>query len=300
MEININPDILSDISANMGRIKLSQKYNISDELARFYIKLVDYDKPIEKLEDVNIVLFDIETLPIESYTWGLYKQNISINQIKRDMCLLSYSYKTLHSKYIYGDILTPGEAVKRDDKRIVEGLWQVFDNADVVIAHNGDKFDIRVSNSRFLKHGMRLPSSYRTIDTLKAVRQRFKLTSNKLDYIAQYLEVGRKIDTTFNLWKGCSDGDKKSLKQMLKYNKMDVEVLENVYLEIRGYIKNHPILGNITDNNNCPVCGSSRLVNDGYYYTKLGKYDAYYCPKCKAVLHNRTNLNRGNKNLRIS
>ena len=131
----------------------------------------------------KILVFDIETSFMENYTWGTFKQDIAINQIKNDWNMICWSAKWLFSDEVIHDRLTGKESRRKDDKRITKSLWKLLDEADIVIAHNGDAFDIKKANARFLYHDLELPSPYRSIDTLKIARRNFKITSNKLDYL---------------------------------------------------------------------------------------------------------------------
>lgn len=170
-----------------------------------------------------------------------------------------------------------------DDRPIAESLWKLLDEADIVIGHNCDKFDIRKVNARFLIHGMPPPSPYRTIDTLKEARKVFALTSNRLDAIGDVLGVGRKLDTGgFDLWARCIQGDSDAFEEMAEYNVQDVQLLEDVYLSLRPWMKSHPNLGVYNDipEPECGRCGSANLQRRGYRYTNTGKYIRYQCNDC--------------------
>ena len=96
--------------------------------------------------------------------------------------------------------------LEHDDERLVLKLWCLLDNADIVIGHNLRRFDNKKANSYFLKYGLKPPSPYRTIDTLLIAKAKFALPFNNLDYIAEYVNVGRKIPTDIQLWIDCDKG----------------------------------------------------------------------------------------------
>jgi hypothetical protein len=232
-----------------------------------------------------VLVMDIETLPIVAYTWGAWDQNINMEQIIKDWVILGWSGKWLDDDKIISDILTPKEAVNRDDGRIVKNLWKLLDDADIVIAHNGKAFDLPRSNTRFLYHKMGPPSSYKVIDTLIAARSAFGLTYNRLDYVAKYLGAQRKKETDFQLWIDCDHGDKEALQRMQNYNIGDVETLEQVYLKIRSYIPNHPRLTSYDRvKGRCPVCLSDYTLI-GTYQAPIKQYPEYRCNSCGAVFH---------------
>jgi predicted RNA-binding Zn-ribbon protein involved in translation (DUF1610 family) len=232
-------------------------------------------------ETAKIAFIDIETAPSLGWVWGKWEQNVI--DFKRDWYMLSFAVKWVGSKKVetHGLIDYPG--YKKDmenDKLLVEDLWKVFDQADVLIGHNGDAFDIRKANSRFLTHGLVPPSPYKTVDTLKIARRAFKFDSNKLDDLGRYLGLGRKLPHTgFNLWRGCMTGDKKSWDLMLRYNGHDVELLEDVYYAVRAWAPVHPNVNRgILDA--CPKCGSKHVQRRGFSYTLLRQKQRYNCQSC--------------------
>lgn len=240
-------------------------------------------------EEVNteakILVLDIETAPIRAYVWGIWQQNVGIEMIESDWFCLTWAAKWLFDKKVYSDRLTGEEAIKQDDSRIIKGIWALINEADIVIAHNGEKFDIPKLNSRFIQHKLNPPLPYQTIDTLKHIRRQFGFTSNKLDYVNKLLNLERKQDTGgFKLWEGCYKGDDSSLKKMLAYNITDVKILEETYLRIRSWIKPHPNCGLfILDEGQerCPTCGSNDLKNEGKpYATTANQFELLRCNNC--------------------
>jgi uncharacterized protein YprB with RNaseH-like and TPR domain len=153
------------------------------------------------------------------------------------------------------------------------------DGADIIIGHNADKFDIRKSNTRFVFHGLKPPSPYKTIDTLKIARKVFKFDSNKLDELGRYLGLGRKIPHTgFHLWHSCMLGDPKAWKVMKKYNARDITLLEDVYYILRPWATNHP---NVNQGEvGCPKCKATNVQKRGFSYTLLRKKQRFQCGNC--------------------
>jgi DNA polymerase elongation subunit (family B) len=231
----------------------------------------------------KIALFDIETAPSLGYFWGnLYET--SIIDVTKPWYMLCFSYKWLGEKEIHTHAICDYPRFKKnkeDDKNLIEELHRVFDRADVLVAHNGDGFDIRKTNARFIIQGLRPPSPYKTIDTLKAARKFFKFESNKLNDLGQYLGVGRKIPHTgFALWRAAMEGDNKAWDKMRAYNKRDVELLELVYNRLRPYMSNHPKLNVYTGNPGCPTCQSHRTMRRGVAVSRVRRYRRYQCNDC--------------------
>jgi hypothetical protein len=146
------------------------------------------------------------------------------------------------------------------------------------------------------------PMPYKTIDTLKVARKEFAFSSNKQDYITKFLGLEEKLDTEFQLWLDCMNGDEKALERMERYNKTDVIGLEEMYLKLRPYIKNHPNIAVMMDENVCSVCGGDSLVETGkFYHTGASKYQIFYCEGCMSPhIRSKSNMLQTNVNTRSS
>ena len=239
----------------------------------------------------KILLLDIETTPCEGWFWNTGKQYVTHEQIKKPWNVLSWGAKWLFSCEMMSDILTPKEAKEGNDKRVVTSMWDLLEKADVVIAHNGDNFDLPRLNTRFILNGLKPPRPYQSIDTLKIARKHFNFSSNRLDYLGKLMFNKGKIKTDYELWLRCMSGHKESLNYMLKYNVKDVLLLEEVYLELRAWIKSHPNMGLYVeaDEEVCPTCGNRELEWGGYYSTGVSKFAAFRCKNCGAIGRCRTN-----------
>ena len=275
--------------------------------------------------NAKVLLFDIETTPMLVETWHLYPNRISIEQIMHDWNIICWRAKWLFSDEIMGACQTPHESIRRDDKRVTQKLWKLIDEADILIAHNLNKFDYKKANSRFLLHGMKPPSPCQFIDTLLAARKQFKMSSNKLDYLCKILGIGAKLNTGYQLWKDCIGGKvlkvatrhngnklkrietfdakivSKALKEMYDYCGQDVQILEDLYLKLRPWIKSHPNMALYLENseNKCANCGSDKIEYCSKpYYTPTGIYETFRCSDCNAITRSRSSEKRQKELLR--
>lgn len=251
-----------------------------------------------KRSPAKILVFDIETSPMISYLWRRTQKFVPENQIIDDWYVICWAAKWLFDDEVMYSVTTPEESKKRDDTRVVAELWDLLNEADIVIAHYGDRFDIRMMNGRFLKYGMNLPMPYKSIDTKKAAGKRMSLPALNLNYIARYLGLPQKHSTNFQLWKDCMHGDADALDRMNEYCKNDVEVLEDVYLQLRPFIQPHPNLGLFieSDTKVCPSCGGTDLKKEGQYQTTVNLYDAFRCGDCASITRSRnTSLSQDEK-----
>ncbi len=230
----------------------------------------------------KILLFDIETTPHRAWVWGKYEQDVvGFDQYSH---LLSFSAKWYGTNKHITQGLPNYSLYKRDktsDKELVKEIWKAFDMADVVIAHNGNAFDIKRCNARFSFYWMKPPSPYKQIDTKLVAKRYFSFPSNSLNDIADYLGIGRKKETTgFPLWLACMAGDLSAWNVMKEYNANDVILLEKVYNYMLPYIQNHPNYGMYMSAEVCPNCGEHKLVKRGPALTLTGQYQQYQCKNC--------------------
>jgi uncharacterized protein YprB with RNaseH-like and TPR domain len=233
----------------------------------------------------KVLFFDIETAPIAGYVWGLWDQNVALNQIKDDWFVLSWSAKWLNDdKVMYEDLR--GTKKVRSDKKILPGIWQLLNQADIVVTQNGKKFDVKKLNARFVIHGFQPPAPYKHIDTLVLAKKHFGFTSNKLEYLSNTLNekykklVGNRKFEGFNLWKECLAGNLQAWKEMESYNKYDVLALEELYKRLIAWDSTINFSLYNEDEGHVCTCGSTKLHARGYTFTSAGKFRRYQCQEC--------------------
>lgn len=243
--------------------------------------------PLFRVErkEPKILVFDIETAPNLVYTWGMWDQNVIA--VKQDWYILSFVAKWLGSKDVIAKGLCDYKGYAQDksnDKLLVEDLWKLFDSADLILGHNGDEFDIKKCNTRFLIHGLTPPTPFKSVDTKKVAKKHFRFDSNKMDELGRQLGIGRKKEHEgFALWLACMAGDRAAWKRMLAYNVQDVLLLERLYLRMRPYMTTHPNMNLLRGTtHSCPNCGSSNCQRRGHSITKTQLVQRYQCKSCGA------------------
>lgn len=233
----------------------------------------------------KVLLYDIETSYTVGAVWGLYEQNVV--KVLREPYIISVAWKWLGEKttqvVTLPNFATAYKLDKHSDIMIVKYLRELFDKADVIIAHNGNAFDQKWVYGRFAVYGINPPSPAKYIDTLLIARNKFKFNSNRLNDLSKYFSLGEKVDTGgIDLWVNCIEKDcKKSWKLMAKYNKQDVVLLEKVYKKLLPYITNHPNLALMNgETQACPNCSGFNVIRRGFNYTKAGKFQQWQCEDC--------------------
>ena len=225
---------------------------------------------------MKILLLDIESSPNTAHVWGLWQQNVSINQLMESSYVLCYAAKWLGDEEVTFDSVHQSKP-----KTMLKGIHGLLNDADAVVHYNGTKFDIPTLNKEFLLHSFNPPSPYKQIDLLRVVRSNFRFPSNKLDYVAQRLNLGKKHEHEgHELWVKCMNGDKDAWKRMEQYNIQDVVLLESLYNALRPWIKSHPNHNLFADDHVCPNCASTRLQKRGTAISSTGTYQHYQCLAC--------------------
>lgn len=226
----------------------------------------------------KILTFDIETSPNFGGIWGLFNQNIGIGQLTDVTRMICFAAKWHHEKKVqfYSEFHNGRE-------EMIRKAYELFDDADIVIGWNSKGFDVKHFKREFAKEGLTSPSPFKQIDLMHEVRREFRMTSNKLAFVAEYFGLHPKESNEgYGLWTKCLAGDAKAWAKMRSYNINDVKATEDIYdyLNSRGWIK-HPHVGLYTGEEGvCGNCGSQDLKRRGYAYTDLSKFPRYRCGNC--------------------
>ena len=215
----------------------------------------------------KIILWDIETSLMITTTFSLYPDRIPHDGILQDWFIICGAWKELGKETKSVQI-----SKNKDDKQVCKTLREALIDADIIVHHNGDKFDLKKLNARLIYHGLDPLPHIATVDTLKEVKKIAQFTSNRLDYLGKFLFGEGKVSHDQGMWLEIAKGDISSVPKMVEYNIGDVEVLEKVYLRLRPYMKNHPVITNYMDmdKHGCNKCGSINLINRGYSITAAG------------------------------
>jgi len=242
--------------------------------------------PKEDKREPKILLFDLETAPLRVFTFGLFDQNIGLNQIDRDWFLLAFSAKWLGKPAVYYADQSKEDDVT-NDKRLLKMLWHLLDEADVVISQNGRSFDEKVANARFIISGFPPLRKYKHIDTKVLAKRRFRFTSNKLEYLAKALDVpvkkmAHKKFPGFELWAEVLKGNQEAWAEMKAYCMADTLALEGVYEKLAPWGIGVNLNAYHSENEYRCQCGSLDFEKKDFERTPTGKHIRLICKKCGA------------------
>ena len=265
------------------------KSGVNYLLARVNTKEVPSDKP-------KILVFDLETSAATVLAFGRNKQFISDDGVVNEGGkILTASWKWLGEEEVsyYANV---DEILQDDDSSVCAVLWELFEQADAVVAHNALRFDVKVLRTRCLANGYPALPTVKILDTLIMAKKNFRFPTNRLNTLAQYFGFGSKNDTGgISLWRDVQAGDKEALKKMVDYNIQDVLLLEKVYLAIRSYGHSGSTFnyGHYSKGVEvCPVCGSDSLQETGRSVsTAVSVFEEVRCGGCGAVHRRRKAVN---------
>jgi len=237
---------------------------------------------------MKVLILDIETSPIDAYTWGIWQQNVGLNQIKQSTRMLTWAAKWENSDEVY----LGSESFQSHEDMVLE-IYDLVNEADAIVGFNSQAFDMKHLNREFIEIGLSPPEKYKNIDLLRVVKTQFKFPSNKLDYVAGVLLGEHKLDTGgMSLWIECLNGNMDAWKRMEDYNIEDVLLTERLYHHIQGWIPGHPNRALWVEDQSepiCPNCGSDNIVRKGIERpARVNAYQRYKCNDCGANARGRS------------
>jgi hypothetical protein len=264
----------------------------------------------KKQDGPKILVIDIETTPLISFHWGLWDQNIGLEQNISDWSIFAFAAKWVGSKeVIYMDqrsikttdnILSNAQKLN-NDKKLVKKIAALLEEADIVLGQNSKGFDTKKINTRIKFHNSRakskadrieIPSSYKHIDTMLLNKKFFSDTSNKLEYMSktyntEYKKLDHKEYPGFKMWRAVMEGDKKVWPVVEKYNKFDVLSTEEYWQGIKAWDNSVNFNVYREEEDTVCTCGSRNFKLNGFSYTSVGKYRRYKCKDCGSELKSR-------------
>jgi DNA polymerase elongation subunit (family B) len=224
---------------------------------------------------MRILIVDIETRPNLAWCWGLFDQTVGLNQIVEPGRVICWAAKWHGERDVmFGSEFHDGR------KKMLRQVWQLIDEADVVVGYNSKNFDLKHLSGEFLLAGLGAPSPWRDVDLLQVVRRRFRFPSNRLQFVAGQLGLGSKTaHDGFELWVKCIERDPKAWAKMRQYNIQDVRLTESLYDVLLPWIVSHPNR-RLIDGEVCPRCGEGPLHRRGFVLTAAGRFPKLRCKSC--------------------
>lgn len=244
----------------------------------------------------KVLAYDIECTGLLGYSYGVWDTNI--HKVLEQPILLSFSYAWVDvTKLADPDYMPKIKCVTiaqtitygvdpKNDKLLVEQLYQLFTEADVTLGHNSKAFDDKMANMFFIKHRMKPVVPHQQLDTKIIAKQIMRLPSYSLNFLSDFLGKGRKTETTHaDLWWDIITGGpagKKAAKKMAIYNNQDVKLTIDDFKELYPWYKSPVNLLRIANlEYACPHCLDSNYHREGTRATKTQRYARYKCDNCQ-------------------
>lgn len=211
----------------------------------------------------KVLVYDIETSLIEGLLWWTGKQYVGHNQLRTEPKIITISYKWVGDETVY---ILNWDQETQCDKEMMKEFIKVYNEADMIIGQNNDKFDNRFVNARAMKHNLDINVYIKSFDIMKQTKRLFRLPSYSMDYITKYLGIqGKMGHAGRKMWEDIQYGTKKeakaALKMMSDYNVQDVIATEEMYTKLRKYMGHVTHLGVLSGESktSCPSCGSNKI-----------------------------------------
>ena len=245
--------------------------------------------------EAKILIVDIETAPMLAYLYGMYDQSIGVEQVVAHKYILSIACKWAHEDTIYYTDQR-NRLDLEDDKPILEWLMPFFEEANIVVGQNSERFDIRTINARIEYHQMKRYSDFRQQDTKKIAKKNFDLPSYSLAYMGEYFQLkNRKTTHTkfsgFSLWREIVlNKNQEAFAEMEVYNKQDVLTTEELWKRLVKW--DDKVSYSVYSEDAMPKCdcGCLDLRKNGFRWKNKGKYQRYSCFDCGKPVIGKDNL----------
>lgn len=232
----------------------------------------------------RILSLDIERAPSLGTFWDQGKQYVSADQMLEESYVLTWQAKWQHGSWHHGNLNAEGH------DKIIRRIHALIGKADIVVGWYTDGFDLKVLNKEYLLLGLTPPAPYKSVDLWKTAHNTFKFLSNSLDHVAKTMGCPfRKLPHDKEMWLRCMGILKdrpieRAFRDMLRYNKRDVELVDWILPQFLPYIKGLPNMNlYIPDSRGkriCPKCLSTRLRKHDSRPVNNTVRDRYVCIAC--------------------
>jgi len=238
----------------------------------------------------KVVYWDLETLPDprENYkvlpSIGAWPGRTFKAQLQTIMCF-GYMVEGMDAPESINSWELSDDAA--DDAALVHLAWEMLNDADEIVTHNGKSFDVKVLNTRLAYYGFPpVDDKIKHVDTKQVAKSKLSLYSNSLDNVAKFFGVAEKMHwpDKWGTWERIAfkEATKEDFEIMDRYCKQDVKVLRDIYMKLRPYMGNkaanreHWADADIV----CRTCGSTNVHRNGTRRSLKKKYQRYMCGDC--------------------
>lgn len=198
--------------------------------------------------------------------------------------ILCIGYKWAHEKkpHVISLLDYPG-AKLNDDSKLLAAFEPIYNEADVVVYHFGEYYDLPFIQTRRLIHNMKRLPTCSSVDTWRIARNTMKFGSNRLERLLQVLKCPfKKTSVDLAIWSDARVGIASAFKYIVDHCRLDILVLEWVYNKIKTMSPVHPAMYLSKEEKVCKLCGESAVRRHGVRATQTGRYYRLLCEECGA------------------
>lgn len=226
---------------------------------------------------MKILHIDIEISPMIAAVWGIWQQNINLANLtgNSEVLCAAMSWEG-EDKVEFVSTWTNGR------KAMLKKIHKALSEADVVVTYNGDRFDLKILAMEFASVGLAPPAPFKSVDLLKTVKKRFRLPSNKMDFVLKYFKLGAKMEHYGPmLWLDVMNKRKDAQDTMREYNIRDVTEMKKLFQFLLGWgIVGMPNMSAFYREELCPECGSNHYQSRGVRLVNMLSYKRFQCNDC--------------------
>lgn len=242
---------------------------------------------------LKVVIYDLETIPDMTEVMKIFPSLSDYPGLTLKATITSIlcaGWKELGKKKVHcinaWDFPGWKDSIN-NDKPVVEALYKILCTADVVITHNGKRFDWKFLETRLLKHGLPPLPKLIHIDTCAVSKGKLLSFNNRLNTLAKFLTEEKKMENGgWDLWVRCSNRDRKALATMARYCKQDVRTTEAIFMRLKPLIAQMPNMNIFSrEKVRCPNCGSLAIQKRGRQVMKTAVLQRLQCMDCGTWSH---------------
>lgn len=244
----------------------------------------------------RILILDVERLPgiSRQYWWDrgdLKNRYIHYETVERSPRTTIMCAKWYDSP----DIIELAEWQKGGRPAFLKRIHKLMSKADIIVGHNVDNADIPwLKGDLHIEAGLPPLPPFKTVDTLKVLRQEFKSGApfKGLDAFCQIVGIPAKSDRYDReaMERAITEKSREDRERLIAYCTGDVIATQGLLDYLRPHIKNHPALfvdgkDNLTV---CNRCGHDTKPITRRYVANVLTYSMRRCTNCRA--YSRINI----------
>lgn len=250
-------------SKKLAQESLSNYYDVSERTIRGWANKIGVGVMTHNITNVSkILIYDIETSRAEFKLFWTGKQYVPVDAMTKEPKIISISWNWLGEDKIYDLAWDKNHS----DEDMIKEFLTHYNQADMVIGQNNDRFDNRWINARAAKYNLDVNTMVRSFDIMKEAKSKFRIPSYSMKFMCKYFNVEQKLSHEgIKMWdmieSGTPEQQKEYLDKMLVYNRGDIISTGALYYRLRKYFghKSHFGVQNGEPRWTCPDTGSHNI-----------------------------------------